>query len=180
MHVVNPHWVSGTRRRCQAIAVLISLQLCLISSVEANHRTVGELGSPDTGAVEPTWRRAATTSCTFPSLSLSLSLWRLFISRDFLFSFQATPLLNTLPAGSFAPQPNLSPFSPQHVISLLFPSERRLSRDEVWFSVPAFFFPLSASSSYDLLHFPECLSITIDFSPKLVAAAAVGYVCNRG
>lgn len=141
MHVVNPHWVSGTRRRCQAIAVLISLQLCLISSVEANHRTVGELGSPDTGAVEPTWRRAATTSCTFPSLSLSLSLWRLFISRDFLFSFQATPLLNTLPAGSFAPQPNLSPFSPQHVISLLFPSERRLSRDEVWFSVPAFFFP---------------------------------------
>lgn len=140
MHVVNPHWVSGTRRRCQAIAVLISLQLCLISSVEANHRTVGELGSPDTGAVEPTWRRAATTSCTFPSLSLSLSLWRLFISRDFLFSFQATPLLNTLPAGSFAPQPNLSPFSLQHVISLLFPSERRLSRDEVWFSVPAFFF----------------------------------------
>lgn len=86
MHVVNPHWVSGTRRRCQAIAVLISLQLCLISSVEANHRTVGELGSPDTGAVEPTWRRAATTSCTFPSLSLSLSLWRLFISRDYFFS----------------------------------------------------------------------------------------------
>lgn len=52
MHVVNPHWVSGTRRRCQAIAVLISLQLCLISSVQANHLTVGELGFPDTGAVE--------------------------------------------------------------------------------------------------------------------------------
>lgn len=66
MHVVNPHWVSGTRRRCQAIAVLISLQLCLISSVEANHLTVGELGSPDTGTVEPTWRRQWWTSHLFP------------------------------------------------------------------------------------------------------------------
>ena len=62
MHVVNPHWVSGTRRRCQAIAVLISLQLCLISSVEANHLTVGKLGSPDTRAVDPTWRRQWRTS----------------------------------------------------------------------------------------------------------------------
>lgn len=62
MHVVNPHWVSGTRRRCQAIAVLISLQLCLISSVEANHLTVGELGSPDTDTVEPTWKRLWGTS----------------------------------------------------------------------------------------------------------------------
>lgn len=62
MHVVNPHQVSGTRRRCQAIAVLISLQLCLISSVEANHVAVGELGSSDTDTVEPTWRSVFTST----------------------------------------------------------------------------------------------------------------------
>lgn len=133
MHVVNPHWVSGTRRRCQAIAVLISLQLCLISSVEANHLTVGELGSPDTGAVEPTWRRAATTSCTFPSLSLSLPLTLIFF-----FSPDDAPPKHTS-CWELHAAAKLSPVFSTTVISLLFPSERRLSGDEVWFSVPASF-----------------------------------------
>lgn len=69
MHVVNPRWVSGTRRRCQAIAVLISLQLCLISSVEANHLTVGELGSSDTRTMDPTWRNNKHRLFAFPLLS---------------------------------------------------------------------------------------------------------------
>ena len=42
MHVVNPHQVSHTRLRCQASIVLISLQLCVITSVEANLHAVGE------------------------------------------------------------------------------------------------------------------------------------------
>lgn len=36
MHVVKTHWVAHTILRCQAIIVLISLQLCLITSLEAN------------------------------------------------------------------------------------------------------------------------------------------------
>lgn len=35
MHAVKPYWVSRTRLRCQAITVLISLQLCLLISLEA-------------------------------------------------------------------------------------------------------------------------------------------------
>lgn len=83
MHVVNPHWVSGTRQRCQAIAVLISLQLCLISSVEANHLTVGELGSPDTDTVEPTWKRLWGTLHLIHYFYLQcLFIWEGFLLPD--------------------------------------------------------------------------------------------------
>lgn len=105
--------MSGTRRRCQAIAVLISLQLCLISSVEANHLAVGELGSPDTGTVKPTWRRQRRTSNLIHFF---------FSSAAFILSEEGLPsnaclilsnallhtLLNTLPAGSFPVQPNFT------------------------------------------------------------------------
>lgn len=115
MHVVNPHRVSGTRRRCQAIAVLISLQLCLISSVEANHLTVGELGSPDTGTVEPTWRRQRGRSHrTFLFLHKCTRCY-VYLSEDgllsnacLIFFFFSNALLhtqlNTLPAGIFPVQ----------------------------------------------------------------------------
>lgn len=36
MHDVKLYWVSHTRLRCQAITVLISLQLCLLISLEAS------------------------------------------------------------------------------------------------------------------------------------------------
>lgn len=39
MHAVKPHRVSRTRLRCQAIIVLISLQLCLINCLEARLHT---------------------------------------------------------------------------------------------------------------------------------------------
>lgn len=117
--------MSGTRRRCQAIAVLISLQLYLISSVKANHLAVGEQGSSDTGAVEPRWRSREGTSHFGNVLSHhwhgkeSLSNVCL-IFRNALLHSQLSPL----PAGTF-PLNSFS-FGAAHVLNF-----QRLCCDKV-------------------------------------------------
>lgn len=141
MHVVNPHWVSGTRRRCQAIAVLISLQLCLISSVEANHLAVGEQGSSDTSAVEPTWRsQEGTSHCGkslsthFPGKDLLSNVCLIF--RNALLHTQ----LNPFPAGTFPVNSCFLGARHNHHF-LPFPSEEELC---VVIDLPMFIFVLNS------------------------------------
>ena len=68
-------------------------------------------------------------------VSFSLSLSDVYLSRVIFmylfFLFQATPLPEHASCWEFRAAAKLHPFSPQHVISLPFPSERRLSLDEV-------------------------------------------------
>lgn len=156
MHVVNPHWVSGTRRRCQAIAVLISLQLCLISSVEANHLTVGELGSPDTGTVEPTWRRQWWTSHLLHFFFLYSSEERLLSNAC---SILSNARLNTLPAGSF-------PTSHFLCASLI-----------LWWSV-ILVFPLSFLEL--LISYISQSSRTINIPERVAAAVGYDVLCEGG
>lgn len=182
MHVVNPHRVSGTRRRCQAIAVLISLQLCLISSVEANHLTVGELGSPDTGTVEPTWRRQWRTSHLIHFFSSSFSYLRMVLLSNACLIFSNALLLthlNTLPAGNFPVQPVFTVSLPESSTTIIFccsPLSTSYFVMKCDFAAPTFSLNLLQAS--DLLHFPECFSKTFNV-PELAAAPSCRLFVNR-